>query len=58
MRSEAKKLLAGTERCSFYGEELGHPGLTLSLQTARFDNEIDHAELLRLMRIDLLSHNQ
>ena len=49
MRGGAKKLLAGAERCSFYGEELGHPSLTLSLQTACFDNQIDHAELLRML---------
>jgi len=48
MRGGAKKLLAGAERSSFYREELRHPSLTLSLQTARFDNEIDHAELLRM----------
>ena len=54
----AKKLLAGAERCSFDGEELRHPSLTLSLQTACFDNQIDHTELFSLMRIDLLSHDQ
>jgi hypothetical protein len=28
----AKKLLAGAERCSFYGEKLGYPSLIIPLE--------------------------
>ena len=58
MRGGAEKLLAGAERCSFDGEKLGYPSLTFSLQAACFDNQIDHAKLFRLIRIDLLPHDQ